>query len=245
MDEVKALTADEILVERLERDEFDSAAAGGFAVVGAILKAQGAVIRDVNAGRNLRTHLRGFFAAALVFSAVYGAIMGLFQPGLQTLYAALKVPVVVLGTALLCTPTFYVFNSILGSRLTLAQSAAVVLLFAASATLILVAFAPIAWLFTMTTGGPAFLRIMHLLVFTIAIAFGAHVLRVTRKYLLHLDLSRTAIHAGFARLWFWIVLFVAFQMAYYFRPLVTPGPFHSGERGLFVEALGWFFRGGA
>ena len=39
-------------------------------------------------------------------------------------------------------------------------------------------------------------------------------------------------------MWFFIVLFVALQMAYYFRPLLIPGPFHSGQRGLFMEGVG-------
>lgn len=235
-------TADERLLERLERDEFDSDSAGAFGVVGAVLKAQGAVIRDVQRERNLGRYIANLFAAALLFSAAYGAILGLYEPGRQTLFAALKLPIVVLGTAFLCTPTFYVFNSILGSRLTLAQTLVVVLLLVAAATLILVAFAPIAWLFTATTGGPVFLRILHLAVFTIAILFGAHVLRVTRKYLFYLNLSYTPIHPGFVRVWFLIVLVVAFQMAWYFRPLVEAGPFHSGERGLFLEAIGQIVR---
>jgi hypothetical protein len=39
--------------------------------------------------------------------------------------------------------------------------------------------------------------------------------------------------------WFLLLLFVSLQMAYTFRPLLQSGPFHTGERGLFTEALGW------
>lgn len=232
-----ARTAREELLARLERDEFDSDAAGGFAVVGAVLKAQGAVIRDLSAGRNLGRYLWGFFGTVLVFFAAYGAILGMYRPGFQILYSAAKLPIVVLGTAALCTPTFYVFNSILGSRWTFAQTATLVLLFAASSTLIFVAFAPIAWLFTVTTGGALFLRILHLAVAAIAVAFGAHVLSVTRKYLSYLDRTQTPVHGGFVVVWLAIVLGVAMQMAWYFRPLIEPGPFHTGERGMFLEAL--------
>lgn len=227
--------ANEKLLGKLERDQYDGDDPRGLAVVGAILKAQGAVIRDVAQERRLVRTIASLFGASLLFTALYGAILGLFQPGLQTLFAAAKLPIVVLGTALLCTPTFFVFNSILGSRLSFGQTVAIVLLMVTAAALILVAFAPIAWLFTMTTGGVTFLTGLHLLVFLIAIVFGIHVLRTTRTYLNYLNLSHTPIHAPFLRAWYVIVLFVALQMAYVFRPLLVAGPFFTGERGLFWE----------
>lgn len=231
------LTPESRLFARLEQDRFDSATAGPFAVAGAVLKAQGAVIRDVQQGRHLAAYVGRLFVSTLVLSAAYGAILGLFQPGVQTLFAALKVPIVVLGTCLLCSPTFFVFNSILGSKLSFPQTLAVVLYLASSAALVLVAFAPIAWLFTVSTQGNGFLRGLHLLVFGIAAAYGMRSLNTARRYLNYIDASQTPIHGRFLFLWFAIVLFVALQMAWYFRPLLIPGPFHGGQRGLFFDAL--------
>lgn len=231
------LTPESRLFARLEQDRFDAGSGGPFAVAGAVLKAQGAVIRDLRESRHLPAYLGGLLVSTLLLSAAYGAILGLYQPGLQTLFAALKVPIVVLGAALLCTPTFFVFNSILGSKLSLSQTLGVVLYLAASAVLVLVAFAPIAWLFTVSTEGPGFLRGLHLLVFLIAAAYGMKSLNTARRYLNYVDATQTPIHGGFLFLWFGIVLFVALQMAWYFRPLLVPGPFHGGQRGLFLDAL--------
>ena len=143
----------------------------------------------------------------------------------------------VLGTALLCTPTFYVFNSILGSRLTLPQTLGIVLFLSASASLVLVAFAPIAWFFTVSTGGRDFLTLLHLGIFLIAALYGFRSLDVGRRYLNFVDATQISVNAKVLFLWFVLVLFVALQMAYYMRPLLVPGPFHLGERGLFLEAL--------
>lgn len=230
------------VLARLDRDRFDAEAElrgprAPFAVAGAVLKAQGALIRDLKEGRRLGGYLGSLFLASVFFSAAYGAVLGLFQPGLQTLYAALKVPIVVVGTALLCAPTFYVFNSILGSRLSLGQTLCVVLFLAAGAGLVLVAFAPIAWFFTVSTGGVEFLTILHLGVFLVAALYGIRSLDAGRRYLAWLDSTQTAIHGKMLALWFLLLVFVALQMAYYFRPLLLPGPFHKGERGLFIEAL--------
>ncbi len=233
------------LFEKLDRDEFDSdrlarSPIGTFAVVGVLLHAPGAFIRDLGFDRNLKRYLACLLATTALSSAAYGAILGLFSPGVQTLYAALKLPAVVLGTSLLCTPTFYVFNAILGSKFTLRQTASAVLFLSASTSLVLMAFAPIAWFFTVSTGGPGFLGLLHALIFYVAATYGIRSLNQARKYLSHLDQTQTPIHGGFLLLWFVIVLFVALQMAYSLRPFLEPLPDHrffTGERGLFFEAF--------
>lgn len=237
------MTADAKLFEKLGRDEFDSAALargvmGRFSVVGAILRAPGAFVRDLLGDRNLGSYAASLMLTTFLFSAAYGAILGLVQPGLQTLYAAMKLPIVVLGTALLCTPTFYVFNAILGSKFTLKQTVASILFLAALSALVLMAFAPIAWFFTVSTGGVGFLTSLHLFIFYVAVTYGIRSLNQARKYLSHLDNTQTPIHGGFLLLWFVIVLFVALQMAYYLRPFFEPLPDHAfwtGQRGLFTD----------
>ncbi|HLF95036.1 MAG TPA: hypothetical protein VJB14_16325 [Planctomycetota bacterium] len=245
MAEVVHVSAQSRLFDKFERDQFDasSLARGPFAIVGAILRAQGAILRDLKAERHLGRYLGSLALTTILFSAAYGAIMGLFQPGLQTLYSAAKLPIVVLGTGLLCTPTFYVFNAILGSPFTFRQTLATVLFLGSSTALVLVAFAPIAWFFTVSTDGPGFLVFFHLIVFLIAAGYGIRSLNTARRYLNYIDASHTPINGGFLLVWFVIVIFVALQMAYNFRPLFIPEPnapvlFHSGERGLFFEAFG-------
>lgn len=231
--------------EKLESDRFDSdglarGMLGRFSVVGAVLRAPGAFIRDLKLERNLADYAGSLILTTILFSAAYGAILGMFQPGLQTLFAAAKLPIVVLGTAFLCTPTFYVFNGILGSKFTFGQTLTAVLWLSTAIALVLVAFAPITWFFTVSTRGPGFLTILHVFVFFVASAYGIHSLNTARKYLSHIESAHTPIHGAFLFLWFVIVLFVALQMTYYLRPFLEPLPDHRfflGERGLFLEAL--------
>jgi hypothetical protein len=243
------VNADSKLFDRLERDQFDASllSRGPFAVVGALLRAQGAVLRDLKNERHLGRYLASLGLTTVLFTAAYGAIMGLFQPGLQTLYSTVKLPIVILGTGLLCTPTFYVFNAILGSRFTFRQTLTTVLYLGAATALVLVAFAPIAWFFTVSTKGAGFLVFLHLLVFLIATGYGIGTLNTARRYLNYIDASHTPINGGFLMVWFLIVLFVALQMGYYLRPLFIPdagGPalFFTGDRGLFFDALGPLLR---
>lgn len=226
------------IFEKLDRDEFDSDGLRGLSVVAAVLRAPGALVRDLRVGRNLSAYLFSLILTTLLFSSAYGAILGLFKPGIQTFFAAAKLPIVVLGTALLCTPTFYVFNAILGSKFTFRQTLTVVLFLSVSVAIVLVAFAPISWFFTVSTNGPGFLTFLHVLVFFIAALYGLHSLNTARKYLDHLEQDFTPINGAFLFLWSIIVLIVGLQMAYHLRPFLEPlpdGRFMLGERGLFFE----------
>jgi len=237
--------ADAKLFDKLERDQFDSdglarGLGGRFSVVAAILRAPGAFVRDLKSEKNLAGYATSLVLTTFLFSAAYGAILGMFQPGLQTLFAAAKLPIVVLGTALLCTPTFYVFNGILGSKFTFRQTLAAVLFLSASIALVLVAFAPITWFFTVSTSASGFLTFLHLAVFFISAVYGIHSLNTARKYLGYIEQTHTPINGAFLLLWFVIVLFVALQMAYYLRPFIEPSPdlkFFLGQRGLFLDAF--------
>jgi len=234
------------ILEKLSRDEFDSdglarGLAGRFSVVAAVLRAPGALVRDLRVERNLWSYVFSLVLTTILFTAAYGAVLGLFKPGLQTLFAAAKLPIVVLGTALMCTPTFYVFNAILGSKFTFRQTLTAVLFLSVSVALVLVAFAPITWFFTVSTQGPGFLTFLHVFVFFVAALYGIHSLNTARKYLDHLEEEYTAISGAFLFLWSLIVLFVGLQMAYYLRPFLEPLPDHRfflGERGLFFETFG-------
>jgi hypothetical protein len=233
------------MLEKLSRDEFDSDAlsrglAGRFSVVAAVLRAPGALVRDLRVERNLSNYVFSLILTTILFTAAYGAILGMFKPGLQTLFAAAKLPLVVLGTALMCTPTFYVFNAILGSKFTFRQTLTAVLFLSVSVALVLVAFAPITWFFTVSTQGSGFLTVLHVFVLCIAALYGIHSLNTARKYLNHLEEEYTAISGAFLFLWFLIVLFVGLQMAWYLRPFLEPLPDHRfflGERGLFFETF--------
>ena len=225
---------------RLDREEFDFGTAQGgplrrLRIVEALLKARGAVMREVRAAGAPRRHLPGLLFVVIASGAAYGSIIGLFAGGWQIAYAALKIPIVLLGTTFLCLPTFYVFNSILGSRLTLGQSAMLLVFLASAIAVLLIGFVPIAWFFTVSTGGPGFMAGFHITVFAIGLLFGVNWLDEARRYLQFLEGDEASVRPGFLTLWVALYTIVGFQMAYYVRPILDAGPFFTGERGLFLE----------
>lgn len=231
--------------EKLDMDRFDGGWANPFSLVGAMLKSQGALYRDLAAGRWAARYLASLAIVTVILAVPYGAILGMSASALQALLSAIKLPIIILGSALLCLPTFYVFNAVFGSRITFWQSATAVLFIATGAAVILIAFAPIAWLFTVSTteDGWRFLVVLHLIFTITAACFGIRFLRVGQRYLSERLQQGTMFHRGLMSWWCALLLVVSFQMAYTMRPIMTDGPFLTGERGSFVTYVGEFFMG--
>ncbi len=226
----------------LDRDTFEAARLRGgpfrpIMVVDALLKEPGAVYRRVWNGEDAGLFAGSIFLMSLAFSAVYGALMGSFGGATQAVYAAIKLPLVLLGSMAICLPSFYVFNSILGSKLSLRQTTLLVLCITGPTATLLMGFAPIAWFFSISTESGPFMVGLHIVTIGIATTFGVGSLQKARGYLLHLSGNQAEAGLGLLAVWVVVYLAVLCQMATYLRPLLVPGPFFTGEKQLFLTAL--------
>src|SRR5579863_2053611 len=91
------------------------------------------------------------FAIAMFCALVYGAIVGSFSMGQQLFIAPVKVAGGLLISALICLPSLYIFTCLSGSRARLAEIFGLVMGMLMLTTLLLVGFAPVAWLFSQST----------------------------------------------------------------------------------------------
>lgn len=223
-------------MSRWEADLFQPASA--LAVGSGILRAQGAVARDLMRDRRGATYLGGLALLALAATAIYGAILGSFSGPQQMVFAAIKFPLVILGSCAICLPSFHVFNALMGARVNLLQSANAVLLLAAAAGLILLACAPVVWFFSISTddGARGFMVALHLLTLGVAGLFGIHLLWRVHRYALFKDGARFTDGRVLA-LWLGVFLLVSAQLAHFVGPLLAGGEFFTGERGFFLRAL--------
>ncbi|HEU0032738.1 MAG TPA: hypothetical protein VFQ53_19035, partial [Kofleriaceae bacterium] len=80
-------------------------------------------IRSGNVTAILRTMIVTIAAAM----AIVGAALGSYRGGIQIAYAAIKLPLVLLGTAALSAPVLTAIGSALGRRVRFAQDLALVL----------------------------------------------------------------------------------------------------------------------
>lgn len=157
----------------------------------------------------------------LCFSPLYGAVMGsahLDSPErvLMVIYSAIKVPLLLFATTLICLPGFFVLNTLLGLREDFSLSLQAILAGQAVMSVVLASLAPHTrfWYFSITTHNNAIL--LNLFMFTIAALAGQWVMW---RYYLPLIRQRIA-HAFMLGIWLVLYGFVGIQMGWMLRPFV-------------------------
>jgi hypothetical protein len=150
---------------------------------------------------------------ALLCSLVYGVVVGSFSMGTQLWAAPVKIAAGLIISALICLPSLYIFTCLSGSRSSLGEIFGLVAGLLMLMTILLVGFAPVAWLFSQSTESPAWMGALHLVFWSIATCFGLRFLHVAFSH------SQARTTAGL-NVWVVIFLLVAVQMTTALRPLV-------------------------
>jgi hypothetical protein len=198
------------------------------AVIEAILRQPRRVmyhLRQPGAGRLICLML----AVALVCSLVYGLVVGTFSMGPQLWAAPVKIAGGLLVTALICLPSLYIFTCLGGSQARLVEMGGLLAGLLVLMTILLVGFAPVAWLFSQSTTSVPWMGALHLVFCLVSTVFGLRFLSAGFSH------SRARSRAG---LNLWIILFVlvAVQMTTALRPLVgTAETFLPQEKVFFLN----------
>jgi len=123
---------------------------------------------------------------------------------------------VVIGTflsALICLPSLHILTALSGGNQSFRETAAILLLNLALSGILLIGFAPIAWIFSQSTNSASFMGGLHLLFWIVSIRFGLRLMGASLAFLN----NRTM---GVMTLWSCIFMVVVFQMCTTLRPLV-------------------------
>ncbi len=189
---------------------------GALGVIEAVLRHPRRIVFHLNQGSATGRLVGLLLAVALVFIAVYGAIVGSFSGGLQWWAAPLKITGGLVVTAAICLPSLYIFACLGGSPARLGEVAGALGGLMALATLLLIGFAPVAWLFSQSTQSVVVMGGLHLLFWLVAAGFGVRFLKTAFR---RLGLrSENGLNV-----WVVIFLLVSLQMTAALRPLVGPG----------------------
>jgi hypothetical protein len=164
----------------------------------------------------------------LVGTSAYGLVVGSFSGGAQIWIAPAKI---VIGTSLsilICLPSLYIFISLGGVEARLRTVIGVFLAALGLGTLILIGFAPVAWIFSQSTDSVAFIAGLHIGLWIIGVFFGLRLIRAMSSFL-----------GGPVRphLKTWNVIFVlvCLQMMTTLRPIVGKSEhFLPGEKKFFL-----------
>ena len=165
-------------------------------------------------------------------SLIYGVVVGTFSMGEQLWAAPVKIAGGLLFTSLLCFPSLYIFACLSGSQARLAEVCGLVTGLLMLMTILLIGFAPVAWLFSQSTESLVWMGILHLVFWFIATFFG---LRFLESGFSH---SKARSNAGL-NVWIIIFMLVAVQMTTALRPLVGKAPtFMPKEKKFFLTHWG-------
>jgi len=167
---------------------------------------------------------RGLALAILVAGPLYGAVMGSFALEsshrlLMVLYAAVKMPLLILVTGALCLPGFFVLNTVLGLRDDLGRALRAILAGQAALVIALASLAPLTRLIYLSGVTHRGAILTNAMMFTVATVVSQVVL--WRHYRPLVAVSRRHL----VTLWFWLVMyaFVGMQMGWMLRPFIgTP-----------------------
>jgi hypothetical protein len=169
---------------------------------------------------------------ALVCSLVYGVVVGSFSMGTQLWAAPLKIAGGLLVCAVICLPSLYIFTCLSGSRASLGEICGLLAGLVMLMTLLLLGFAPVAWLFSQSTNSLVWMGALHLLFWLIATVFGLRFLQAGFSH------SQPRSAAGL-NTWTLIFILVMLQMTTALRPLVGKSPtFFPVEKKFFVTHWG-------
>jgi hypothetical protein len=165
---------------------------------------------------------------AVLCVAMYAVAAGFFQGGAAIALAALKIPLIIFGSILLCIPSLYIFTALAGANQSPRQFASAVAGFCGVAGLILLALMPVAWLFSVSTLSLGFMIWLHVFVWLTALAFGQRWLK------------RSVTSGGAIGLWLVLLLLVSLQMTTYLRPVLwrqSGAPLFELEKQSFFSHL--------
>src|SRR5947209_1795514 len=165
-------------------------------------------LRQPDAGRIIG----GMVVVATLCSLIYGVVVGTFSMGDQVWAAPIKIAGGLLVSALICLPSLYIFACLSGSQARLPEMCGLVAGLLMLMTILLIGFAPVAWLFSQSTNSITWMGTLHLIFWFISAFFG---LRFLESAFSH---SKARSNAG---LYTWIIVFllVVVQMTTALRPI--------------------------
>jgi len=175
--------------------------------------------------------LGALIAIATLCGGVYGVVVGAFSGGVQYWAAPLKIALGMLASGVICLPSLYIFSCLTGSRARLAEVAGLLVGLLALTTILLLGFAPVAWVFSQSTQSVAGMGALYLIFWIIATWFGGRFLMA--------GFSNNKAAGSVISIWMVIFVLVCLQMTTTLRPIVGTAPtLLTAEKKFFVAHWG-------
>lgn len=169
----------------------------------------------------LAGRMKWLLAFIVIPGFIYGSVMGSFSALAperlhQMIYSGLKVPLLLLVTCLLCLPSFFVINTIVGLRDDFGLALRAIVSTQACASIALASLAPLTALFYASYADyQAAVAINGFAFFVACLATQSMIRRYYRPLI-----ERSPRHRAMLYTWFLLYVFVGIQMGWVLRPFI-------------------------
>jgi hypothetical protein len=183
-----------------------------------LLRSQTAVFEQIYRRQALPRIIISMVVLSAILSAIYGLTMGINHSLLQTISASIKLPILFMFTAVICVPSLYTFNVLLGQQFRFLQTVALMIMTLGTTTILLSSLAPLSFFFAITTQNYSFLMLMHVAIFGLCGVYGVQYLYRGCSYIAYRmgqPLNQTLL-----RIWIMIYAVVGMQLGWRLRPFV-------------------------
>ena len=208
-------------------------------VVEEFIKRRDEFFKNLMEEKQLSAYFVNSNLAVAIFSAVYGATMGFYAGGLQIVYDAIKIPLLLLISVYITVPSYYVLSSLLGGKISFRQMVVLLLSGLTVMSVVLVALVPVNLFFIFTTANAtyttyAFLVLLNTVIFALAGLFA----------LAFLLKGFSTVYSGSEWIFAFLVgsvifMFVGTQLAWVLRPYFHyyPGFIRPLEKNFYVALI--------
>lgn len=154
------------------------------------------------------------------FTFLYGIVMGSYHSFIQSFVAGFKVTFLFLCVLIICFPSFFVIQQVLGSKMKLRHMIIIVLSGFVLTSAIALSFSPIIVLFQLTGGNYHFLQLLHVAIFLFSGVFGMRLMIDALKFACEKKSTYPQIGVTVFRIWIIILAFVGIQLSWNLRPFL-------------------------
>ncbi|MGF1516023.1 MAG: actin-binding WH2 domain-containing protein [Elainellaceae cyanobacterium] len=183
-----------------------------------LLRAQTALFEQIFSEKELPRIVLSMSVLSAILAGIYGLVMGMYNGPLQALSSGVKLPILFLLTAVICIPSLYTFNVLLGQSFKFLQTVTLMVMTIGTTTILLASLAPIAFFFTLTTQNYQFIMLLHVLIFGLCGIYGVRYLYRGCAYLAFR--MEQPLNTLLLRIWIGIYAVVGMQLGWRLRPFI-------------------------
>lgn len=215
-----------------------------FNVLMQLLRDRSNFLSEIENHKYIDKKIISLLVSSSLFLALYGAIIGSTHGGLQIISSAFKLPALYLLTLLICLPTLYFMDIVLGSKRTFSQYVALLLASMAMISVMLFGFAPVTLFFRLSIDDYWFFLLLNIVVLGFTGVVGVRFFYKSMITLMEKE-SAGKISANRHKLitaWLFLYGFVGSQLGWTLRPFVgTPEEpfalFREIESNFYVQVI--------